>query len=88
MDIEFIKPLYVNQEAILIGAIEKTKSERRILATGEIYSKEGVLCTKAHGEYAVMPVEVAVRLGIMSEEYTRRFLCTEHIEESRAENRR
>jgi uncharacterized protein (TIGR00369 family) len=71
--IDFIKSINSDERLTVVGAIQEVQSDRKIVATGEIYSREDVLCAKATGTFAAMPAKTAVRLGIMSPDYMERF---------------
>lgn len=74
MTVDFLKPLHVGKKLTVVGAIQERDSERQVTVTGEIYTEEAVLCAKAHGTFAAMPAQTAVRLGVMSSEYMEKFL--------------
>jgi|SRR5665647_143704 len=74
MTVDFMKPLHVGERLTVVGSIQEIQSERQILVTGEIYSEEDTLCAKAHGIFAAMSAQTAVRLGVMSLGYMERFL--------------
>ena len=78
MTVDFIKPVTVGKRLTVIGAIQEVQSERQILVNGSIYNDEDTLCAKAIGEFAAMPAKTAVRLGVMSSEYMKRFLPVLH----------
>ena len=73
MTVTFVKPIGVEEELVVIGAIEQVPSERLALVTGEIYTAAAVLCARARGEFASMTPQAALRLGVMSSAYMERF---------------
>lgn len=74
MLVEFKKPVQVEQPLTVVGTIGEAVSDRQIMATGEIYNAEDILCARAEGTFAAMPAHTAVRLGVMSPDYMERFL--------------
>ncbi len=74
MTVDFLKPLRVGEKLTIVGSVQEIQSERLVLVTGEIYSEEDTLCAIAHGTFATMSAQTAVRLGVMSSEYMERFL--------------
>jgi uncharacterized protein (TIGR00369 family) len=74
MTVDFMKPLRVGEKLTIVGSIQEIQSERLVQVTGEIYSGEDTLCARAHGTFATMSAQTAVRLGVMSIEYMERFL--------------
>jgi uncharacterized protein (TIGR00369 family) len=74
MTVDFMKPLRVGEKLTVVGSIQEIQSERLVLVTGEIYAGEDTLCARAQGTFATMSAQIAVRLGVMSNEYMERFL--------------
>ena len=74
MIVEFLKPLRVGEKLTVVGSVQEIQSERLVLVTGEIYSAAETLCARAHGTFATMSAQTAVRLGVMSSGYMDRFL--------------
>lgn len=74
MTVSFKKPIQVEQPLTVAGAIEEQTSERQVIVTGAIYTADGTLCATSQGTFAAMPVQTAVRLGVMRPEYMERFL--------------
>lgn len=74
MTVTFIKPIGVEKDLVVVGAIEQVQSERLVVVSGEIYTTGEVLCAKARGEFASMTPQAALRLGVMSSAYMERFL--------------
>lgn len=72
--VDFMKPIHVGKSLTVVGSIEASKSERQIIVTGAIYADGDTLCARATGDFAAMPAKTAVRLGVMSSEYMKRFL--------------
>lgn len=74
MTVDFLKPLRVGGNLTVVGSVQARHSERLVSVTGEIYSAEDILCARAHGTFATMSAQTAVRLGVMSAEYMEGFL--------------
>ncbi len=73
MTVEFVKPVQAGRLLTVVGAVTGAPSDRQVIATGEVYSEEDVLCARATGTFAAMSPQAAVRLGVMSAEYMERF---------------
>ncbi|MDR2551089.1 MAG: PaaI family thioesterase [Desulfobulbus sp.] len=73
MTVEFRKPVQVEDQLTAVGTIGETISDRQITVSGEIYNGDQVLCARAEGTFAALSAQAAVRLGVMSADYMKRF---------------
>ncbi|MBW1821422.1 MAG: PaaI family thioesterase [Deltaproteobacteria bacterium] len=73
MTVDFIKPVYVGMELKVEGNVLKKQSDREAVMQGRIYNKEGVLCAKSNGIYALIEPKVAKKLNIISEKALKDF---------------
>ena len=73
MIVDFIKPVYVGMELKVEGNVFKKQSDREAVMQGRIYNKEGVLCAKSKGIYALIEPKVAKKLNIISEKALKDF---------------
>ena len=71
--VDFLKPVYVGRELVVIGTIAERPSDRQVVVHGEVHMGE-TLCTRARGDFATLSAQSAVRLGVMSGDYLERFL--------------
>ena len=71
--VDFVKPVFADQEMTVVGEIRAKESGRSVLMSGEIYNSESVLCARANAEFKVLDPKVAIRLGLVSEDYMRMF---------------
>jgi len=65
MTIDFIKPVFINNELKAEGNLLERKSEREAVMEGLLYNSEGVLCARAQGTFALFTPSAAINLGIM-----------------------
>lgn len=66
MTVDFIKPVYVGMELKVEGNVFEKQSDKEAVMQGRIYNKEGVLCAKSKGIYALIEPKVAKKLNIIS----------------------
>jgi len=66
MTVDFIKPVHVGMELKVEGNVFEKQTDRQAVMQGRIYNKEGVLCVKSKGIYALLDPKVAKKLNIMS----------------------
>ena len=71
--VDFLKPVYVGRELVVIGTIAERLSDRQVVVHGEVHMGD-TLCTRARGDFATLSAQSAVRLGVMSGDYLERFL--------------
>jgi uncharacterized protein (TIGR00369 family) len=62
--VDFLKPVYINDELRAEGRIGRLNSEREVLMEGLLYDSKGKLCSKAQGTFATFPPEVGIKLGL------------------------
>jgi uncharacterized protein (TIGR00369 family) len=67
ISIDFLKPVYVGRELQAEGRLLTVKSDREAVMEGFLLDKEGNLCSKATGTFALFPPDVAERLGMMDD---------------------
>lgn len=65
--IEFLKPVYVEDEIRAEGKIIERVSEREVLMEGVLFNSSEKLCSKSRGAFAVFPPEMALKSGMMDE---------------------
>ncbi len=70
--VDFLKPVYVGRELVVIGTIAERPSDRQVVVHGKVHMGE-TLCTLARGDFATLSAQSAVRLGVMSGDYLERF---------------
>ncbi|MBW2607412.1 MAG: PaaI family thioesterase [Deltaproteobacteria bacterium] len=73
MTVDFIKPVHVGMELKVEGNVFEKQTDREAVMQGRIYNKEGVLCVKSKGIYALLDPKVAKKLNIMSAEALKDF---------------
>ena len=63
--VEFVKPVQVEEELRIEGAISKVRSEREAEVLGALYNAGGELCARASGVIATFTVEGMKRRGLI-----------------------
>jgi len=71
MTVDFIKPLFTGNQLNVKGKVLEHNSEREALMAGFLYNKEGELCAKSEGTFALFTSAAAIRMGIMDEQDVR-----------------
>ena len=69
MTIEFIKPVYVNNNLKAEGRVLEKTAKHDALVEGILYNSEGTICARSSAKFAVFSPAVAKRLGIANEEH-------------------
>jgi acyl-coenzyme A thioesterase PaaI-like protein len=62
--VDFLKPIYINDELRAEGRISRRDNDREVLMEGLLYNSKGKLCSKAFGTFATFPPEVGARFGL------------------------
>ena len=74
MTVEFLKAAYVGEPLKVVGRVTGTKGKRNAQIEGIISRTNGEVCAKSMGDFTTLSPELAIRLGIMTEEQHRDFL--------------
>ena len=67
--VDFVKPVIAGKEVTVIGELKEKVSGRSVMMSGEIYNSKSVLCARATAEFKALDPKLALRLGLVSEEY-------------------
>ena len=73
MTVEFIKPVFADDEITVVGNLEEKKSGKSIIMSSQIYNSDSFLCATASAEFKALDPKIALRLGLVSDEYMRMF---------------
>jgi len=73
MTVDFIKPVFIDDELTVEGKVLERKSERDALMAGFLYNPKGELCAKSQGTFALFTPEAAIRMKILSAEDVKDF---------------
>jgi uncharacterized protein (TIGR00369 family) len=68
MTIDFLKPVYINNELRVEGRVIERTSEREVIIEGKIYTEDDVLCAQARGIFAVFTSKAIKKMKIMPPE--------------------
>lgn len=71
--VDFVKPVFVEDELTVIGKLEKKESARSVMMSSEIYNSQSVLCVRASAEFKALEPKTALRLGMVTKEYMSMF---------------
>lgn len=67
MTIDFIKPIYIDQEIKAEGSVLERLNKTKVKTEGFLYNHKGELCAKSTGLFAVFTPEVIKKKGLMGE---------------------
>lgn len=67
--VDFVKPVFADKELVVVGDLKVKESHRTVQMSGEIYNSDSVLCARAKADFKALDPRVAVRLGIVNQEY-------------------
>ena len=73
MSVEFLKPVYVGDEIRAEGRIARQNGKKEVELAAQITNLKGEICTTSQGTFALMPLQVAKRMQIISDELLRDF---------------
>lgn len=73
MSVEFLKLLYVGDEIRSEGRIIRRNGKREVELAAQITNTKGGVCTTSQGVFTLMPLQVARRMGIISDDLLRDF---------------
>jgi uncharacterized protein (TIGR00369 family) len=73
MTVDFIKPLYVGEEIHAEGQIIRETGKREVEIAAVITNIKGEVCTKSTGIFMLLPMQIAKRMRIISDELMRDF---------------
>ena len=73
LTVDFLRAVNTGQQLKAVGSVLESPSERTATIFGAIYDDSGRECARASGKFSIMQTETAVRLGLMSPEFMRRF---------------
>ncbi|MGD1972350.1 MAG: PaaI family thioesterase [Desulfobacterales bacterium] len=76
MEIEFLKPVYVEQTLKAEGKVLEIMGKHEAVMEGCLSNSDGTICTRSIAKFAIFSPAVAKRLGIANEEHISWF---EHI---------
>jgi uncharacterized protein (TIGR00369 family) len=62
--VDFLKPVYIDEELRAEGRINRQNSEREVLMEGFLYNSKDQLCSEAHGTFAIFPADVGAKFGL------------------------
>jgi acyl-coenzyme A thioesterase PaaI-like protein len=68
MNVEFIKPVFVNSKIRVEGNVQEEKNEREAIMQGLIYNDVNELCARSTSNAALFTVEALRKLGFADEE--------------------
>ncbi len=68
MTIDFLKPVYINDELRVEGRVIERTSEREVIIEGKIYTEDDVLCAQTRGIFAVFTAKAVKKMKIMPPE--------------------
>jgi acyl-coenzyme A thioesterase PaaI-like protein len=71
--VEFIKPIFADDEITVVGNLEKIESGRSVIMSSQIYNSDSVLCATSSAEFKALDPKIALRLGLVSDKYMRMF---------------
>ncbi len=63
--VDFLKPIYTGNRLKAEGNVLEVTRQRSAVLEGSIYNKEGQLCAKSTGSFALLTPALAKRMGIM-----------------------
>ena len=64
MEIEFIKPAYMNNPLKAEGRVQEVTGKHDAVLEGVIYNSKGDVCVKSTANFAIFSPKIAKRLGI------------------------
>jgi uncharacterized protein (TIGR00369 family) len=73
MTVDFLKPVFAGEELTLIGSVIENTGARSAQIGGEIYNASRVLCARSVGDFSIMEPRLAVRLGLVEQQYMEEF---------------
>jgi len=73
MTVDFVKPVYINNELKVEGKVLEHNSERDAQVAGFLYNANGELCARSQGSFALFTPEAAVKMKILSTEDVKEF---------------
>jgi len=62
--VDFLKPVYIDDELRAEGRISRRDSEREVLMEGLLYNSKDKLCSRAQGTFATFPPDVGAKFGL------------------------
>jgi acyl-coenzyme A thioesterase PaaI-like protein len=71
--VDFIKPVFIDNELTIEGKVLKEKSEREVIMEGFLYNRKGELCSRSKGTFALFTPGAAIKMGILNEENVKDF---------------
>jgi len=69
MTVDFIKPVYINNELKAEGKVLEKIGKHEALLEGSLYNDAGTLCARSKGNFVIFSPAVAKRLGIAQKEH-------------------
>jgi uncharacterized protein (TIGR00369 family) len=69
MTVDFIKPVYINNELKAEGQVLEKTGKHEALLEGSLYDEKGTLCARSQGNFVIFSPAVAKRLGIARKEH-------------------
>lgn len=73
MTVDFVKPVYIDNELKVEGKVLEHKSERDARMAGFLYNTKGELCARSQGSFALFTPEAAIKMKILSAEDVKEF---------------
>jgi len=68
MTVNFIKPVYVGREILVVGKILEANEDREAKTEGIIYNDNGEVCTRSTGTFMLFSPQAIKRKGISSDD--------------------
>ncbi|MFZ2445571.1 MAG: PaaI family thioesterase [Syntrophobacteraceae bacterium] len=62
--VDFLKPVYIENEIRVEGRVSAVKNEREAVMEGLLFDTEGQLCSRARGLFALFPPAMAKKMGM------------------------
>ena len=66
--VEYLKPVYVDQDVRIEGRPLQDDGDREAVMEGFLYNKDGELCSKATGNFALFTLDAMRERGVVDEE--------------------
>ncbi len=73
MTVEFLKPLRMGTKLTVKGSIVEVLNEREAIVEGFIFDGQEKLYARSKGNYALLRMDVARKMGVVDEESAKRF---------------